>query len=139
MRFAACCLLPALFAAALLGCGPSKPETYPVSGTVTWNGQPLPEGSIRFEPEDAKGLPPDPGQIKDGKYQLQARPGKKRVQIYATRESGKIDPIMGAAPREQYIPAKYNDKTELRAEVTPDGKNEFPFALVGDDAKPAKP
>ncbi len=126
----------ALLVALLLvsGCGPSKPETVPVSGTVTWNGQPLPQGSILFQPEDGKGVP-DPGDIKDGRYQLQAKAGKKKVEIRATRESGKVDPAMGAAPREQYIPAEYNEKTTLRAEVKSGEKNEFNFPLVGPDAK----
>ena len=30
-----------LTAAALLGCGPSGPRTYPVSGTVTFEGKPV--------------------------------------------------------------------------------------------------
>lgn len=126
----------ALLVAFLLaaGCGPSKPETVPVSGTVTWNGQALSQGSILFAPEDGKGVP-DPGDIKDGRYQLQAKTGKKKVEIRATRESGKVDPAMGAAPREQYIPAEYNEKTTLRADVKSGEKNEFNFPLAGPDGK----
>ena len=31
--------------------------------------------------------------------------------------------------RVQYIPARYNDASELRVEVTPDGDNTFEFKL----------
>ena len=38
---------------------------------------------------------------------------------------------MGMAPRKPYIPPRYNAATELTAEVTPGGENEFPFVLQG--------
>lgn len=129
MPRAACLLACAVFGLLLAGCGPSGPETFPVSGTVTWNGQPLPEGTILFAPADEKGVP-DVGQIVQGQYRLRAKPGKKKVQIFAERETGKIDPVMGAVPRESYIPARYNSQTTLTAEVTAGGKNEFTFDLT---------
>ncbi len=136
MRIHALCLLVAVLTVLLSGCGPAKPETCPVSGTVTWNGQPLPDGYIQFDAEDGKGVPPDAGPIKDGKYQLPVKPGKKKVQITATREVGNKDPAMGMAPRQQYIPARYNLKTELKEVVKPGDKNEFRFDLTGEEAKP---
>ncbi len=33
------------------GCGPRRPRTAPVRGTVTFAGQPVPEGRIVFHPE----------------------------------------------------------------------------------------
>ena len=118
-----------LAAAAALGCGPSDPKLYPVSGTVTWNGQPLADGDILFVPVDGATVP-DPGKIKDGKFSFQAQAGQKKVEIRATREAGPVDPVMGAPPRVQFVPAKYNDATELTAEVKPQEKNEFTFPLV---------
>ncbi len=110
------------------GCGGSGAATYPVSGTVSFDGQPIPEGRISFVPEDGKAAP-DSGPIQNGKFQLRVKPGRHRVEIVADRPTGKIDPVMGMAPRESYIPACYNSQTILRAEVTPQGPNQFTFAL----------
>lgn len=123
-------LVLVLVVAGSLGCGPSGPQRYPVSGTVTWNGQPLAEGDILFVPVDGATVP-DPGKIKDGKFSFEAQAGQKKVEIRATREAGPVDPVMGAPPRVQFVPAKYNDATELTAEVKPQEKNEFIFPLEG--------
>jgi len=127
LRFARCAAL-LLAATAPLGCGRSGPETYPVSGTVTFDGQPVPDGHIQFVPADGKGLP-DPGKIENGEFSFDAKPGPKRVEIEASRETGPVDKSMGLAPRESYIPPCYNLETTLTAEVTPDGPNEFNFPL----------
>jgi hypothetical protein len=112
-------LFPAALCLALqAGCGPSGPKLYPVSGVVTWEGQPLADGDIIFMPA-TPGDVEDAGKIKDGKFEFKARPGNKRVKILATREEGPADPQMGAVPRKQYLPPKYSsaEKTELTAEV----------------------
>ena len=126
-RIYALCLC--LLVLPVAGCGPSGPETYPVSGTVTWNGDPLPEGNIVFEPVDGS-IAPDAGKIAAGKFAFQAQPGEKRVQIDATREVGEVDPVMHTVPREAYIPSKYNSATILTATVTADGENDFTFELT---------
>jgi hypothetical protein len=109
------------------GCESGGPKTYPVSGTVTWNAQPLADGNITFIDLDKAGLE-HAGKIAEGKFQCQVAAGKKKVVITASREVGKVDPAMGAAPRQQYIPARYSDpfNTTLRAEVKPDGDNTLP-------------
>jgi len=110
------------------GCGPSEPKTYPVSGTVTWNGEPLPDGDIVFIDEAQEHLQ-DHGKIKNGKYEGRVKAGKKKVQILATKESGKFDPAMGAVPRIQYIPLRYNGETTLKTEIKTEGENTFSFPL----------
>lgn len=120
----------------LSGCAGSGPETCTVSGTVTFNGAPVPEGNVIFAPEDGQGVE-DAGAIRGGKYRLEVKPGRKKVRIHATRPTGEVDKLMGMAPRQEYIPPRYNVHTELRAEVKPGGKNEFPFALEG--PAPGKP
>lgn len=110
------------------GCGQKGPQTYPVSGAVTFDGQPIPEGRISFTPEDGKAAP-DTGPIQNGKFQFRAKAGRHRVEIVADRSTGKIDPVMGMAPRECYIPACYNSQSTLRAEVTSQGPNQFTFEL----------
>jgi len=38
------------------GCGQSGPTYYQVAGTVTFGGQPVPKGTVTFEPDAAKGV-----------------------------------------------------------------------------------
>lgn len=55
----------------IAGCGgDSGPPRYDVSGTVTYNGQPVPEGVISFRPDGSKGNegPAANANIIDGKY-----------------------------------------------------------------------
>ncbi|HEY7422909.1 MAG TPA: hypothetical protein VH682_01490, partial [Gemmataceae bacterium] len=54
----------------LLGCS-NKPRTYPVTGTVTFDNKPLPEGDIIFLDVENK-LGPDAGKIKDGQFAFKA-------------------------------------------------------------------
>jgi len=112
---------------AAVGCGSSGPNVYEVTGTVTFDNDPLPEGDITFFPEE-KDVGPDAGKIKEGQYRVKVKGGKKKVQIRATRPvPGKKGP-MGEQAIEDYIPARYNDKTELTADVG-DGKTEHSFTL----------
>tara|TARA_R110002111_G_scaffold2705_4_gene17950 strand:+ start:41405 stop:41833 length:429 start_codon:yes stop_codon:yes gene_type:complete len=120
----------------LVGCGSSADGVvrYPVTGTVTWNGQPLPEGDIIFIPTE-KTARPEGAVIKEGQFELTLAPGSMRVEIRASRETGKmiesaVDPGQKIAVVENYIPAKYNDKSELKAEVSADGENQFQFELA---------
>jgi hypothetical protein len=127
IRSFAGCLLSACLAAALIGCGGSGPKMHDVSGTVTFDDQPLPEGDIMFVPDD-KSVGPEAGKIKDGKYSIKVREGKNKVEIRATREvPGKKGP-MGEPAIEGYIPAQYNLKTTLEADVA-SGKTTHNFTL----------
>jgi hypothetical protein len=111
------------------GCSNAAPTTFEVAGRVTWKGDPVPEGDIIFAAADGAPIE-DHGQIKSGEYRFRAKPGKKRVRIYANRGTGKIDPVMHEEKREQYIPETYNTKTEIEVEVTPEGPNRWDFALT---------
>ena len=72
----------------------------------------------------------DHGKIVQGKFELEATAGKKRVSITATKEAENVDPDMGMAPRISYIPHRFNTATELTVEVTADGPNNFDFELT---------
>lgn len=120
----------------LVGCGgvSDAPVTYPVSGKVTLDGEPLAEGNIIFR-DAADKAASAAGKIENGEFSFEAVAGKKVVVITATREiPGKT--VVGGAPGEpsvpaieQYLPATYNEKTTLEADVSASGANEFSFEL----------
>lgn len=124
-----CIIVLFAFFLLLSGCGgvSDAPETATVKGTVTFDGKPLPEGSIVFDPADGNGGS-SAGGIKDGKFEFQSQFGPKRVLISASRETGKKGEY-GESISESYIPKKYNNKSELKADVTKTGKNSFHFEL----------
>jgi len=111
----------------LAGCN-AGPKTYPVTGTVTLDGQPLKEADILFAPLDPA-LGPDAGQIRDGKFGFQAKAGPKRVQIRASRPILTKTAMGETTIWKNYVPSRYNSQTILQAEVTPQGDNDFTFAL----------
>jgi len=69
-----------VFAVLLLliaGCGAEKPsDVYSVSGNITYDGKPLPNGNISFAPDASKNNkgPGATAEINDGKYEMM--PGK---------------------------------------------------------------
>ena len=115
---------------ALGGCS-KGPTLYPVTGKVTWNGEPIPEGTINFIAED-HAVAPDTARIVNGRYDARVRAGRKKVEVYAHREK-KANTAMGQKEREAYIPPKYNALSTMIREVTPDGENQFDFALTEKD------
>jgi hypothetical protein len=123
-----CCALLG-FLALVTGCGDSGPKTYAVSGAVTFAGEPVGEGEIVFR--SAAGSEAScAGRIADGRFSFRATPGKKRVEIVASREVKSAPAESGETLNLQmYIPEKYNSKSELSADVTPDGPNSFDFRL----------
>jgi hypothetical protein len=110
------------------GCGAGGPSKYRVTGTVTFDGQPVDGGEIIFVPVD-KGIAPDAGRIENGGYDLLVKAGKKRVEIRASR------PVLGGKPNpmgpvyEDYIPAKYSAHSTLAADVKAEGANHFDYEL----------
>ena len=120
----------------VLGCGGGI-ETYSVSGAVTMDGQPVEEGDIIFEASDGS-IGSDAGKIIDGKYSLEVKPGRKKVVIRSQRKvPGKsIEGAMGEKldETEEAIPARYNESTELTAEVGSSSDNTFDFPLRSTDS-----
>jgi hypothetical protein len=110
-----------------LGCGSGNSR---VTGTVTFDGKPVSEGVILLN--DIKGrLGPDSGSIEGGRFDFEAKPGRKRVEIRASREVPQKRTEMGAY-FEDYIPRRYNSQSILIVEVTPGGKNRWDFQLERD-------
>lgn len=114
----------------VIGSGCShEPQRYPVSGSVTLDGQAIPSGDILFVPV-AGDRGPDAGTIKDGKYDLLATAGKKRVEISASKiRPGGARGAGGEPVPEEYIPARYNTESKLNAEVQAKSANRFDFPL----------
>lgn len=115
-----CVLSLALGPLAAAGCGSGAPNAHTVSGRVTFGGAALPDGDIIFVPADNKAAP-DAGKIKDGRYSLAVKEGKHQVQIRASKKM-KLPPgekgALGETELEQdYIPERYNLKTQLTADV----------------------
>jgi hypothetical protein len=115
------------------GCGQSGPERVEVSGTVAYQGQPVKEGMIRFIPTKGTEGPAWGARIVDGKYSARGKGGvpvgTHKVEIIAHRDKPKparstSPPPSGfeldaPVPREQYLPEKYNTKTELEITIPP--------------------
>lgn len=111
----------------LAGC--AKPEsTIEVRGQVTLDEQPLAEGEIYFI---TLGLPPEIVPIKDGSFAGRVNPGPRRVEICAYRRA-ELPPtatVVTEAPRENFIPARYNSASVLTAEISKTNPNRLEFAL----------
>ena len=124
------CITVVLCAALLtVGCGSSGPATSTVSGKVTLDDQPLPDGQIAFVTED--GLGAGVGDIKNGQYRCQVKGGKFKVKITANKKMplppGKKG-LHGETEMEMnYIPEAFNEKTTLTADVS--GAKVLDFAL----------
>lgn len=116
------------------GCGGGVAR-YDVSGTVTYDGQPVERGEISLVPDDPAQAP-EGGTIESGRFRLQATAGPKTVQIRGSRPlppERQDNPQMGLL-YEDYIPARYNRESTLKAEVAPRGPNVFTFELTPGDS-----
>jgi hypothetical protein len=108
-----------------------------LEGTVTLDGAPLADGSIVFMPQLGTKSPTCGGTIARGRFSISpaggAACGTFRVEITAVRNTGKrvMNPKEGKLVDEilQYIPARYNQHSELTATVTEQGPNRFEFTL----------
>ena len=76
-----------------VGCGPSGPKTFNVSGKVTFKGQPIPIGKIYFDPVEVS-APSGFADIVDGVYDTSKKgnkgvvAGKFKVRIQGYEKKG---------------------------------------------------
>ena len=103
--------------AVLAAAGCAGPTHHPVAGRVTFDRAELPDGEIQFVHENPA-FGPEAGPIVNGRFELKVRHGKNAVKITAARSIGKKG---GFEFSENYIPARYNDSTELTADVPAGG------------------
>ncbi len=125
-----------VFVLVCIGCGQGPSNRASVAGKVTVEGKPLEEGSIVFIPTEGTAGPTAGGRILNGSYAIGAPKGPvvgtARVEIRAVRETGKISTYgfdAGQKERVQYIPARYNDDSQLRADLKR-GRNSLDFELT---------
>lgn len=128
------------------GCGGAgdQPALGTVTGQITMDGKPLANANVIFQPQNgpsANGITDS-----DGKYELTYLHGQKGTvvgsnTVYIKTGSSGADPdaaatAEGGVPastgkktgKPETVPAKYNSKTELKAEVV-DGANTIDFDL----------
>jgi hypothetical protein len=140
------CLTFNLFFGMLLLCGAvlvpgcsGDSSRLAVEGKVTIDGNPLPAGKISFTPMPGTPSPTGGATITNGTFKVLAakglRPGTFRVEIKALRPTGKTtrDDLSGGSveQQEQYIPKRYNEKSELVAEIKAGESKQLEFALSG--------
>ena len=131
-------LLP-LFSIGLVGCGSSDGlNRKALSGTVTVDGAPVPNGSVSFEPLVAGGVGSG-AVISAGKYSIAQKdglpPGKYLVRITGDDgenfgvSQGKMpgDEIM--PPKKSLVPDSWNAKSKEEIEVKDSGPFVFDFPI----------
>ena len=107
------------------------PKLYTVTGSVTFQNQPVAKGQIVFaDAGDAAAAAV--GQIENGRYSVQTTAGAKIVRITASKETGRIlEGAMGAKVPEliDLIPPQYNTASSLRrtVEAKPEQSIDFPL------------
>ena len=129
----------ALAALLLGGCGEqSDLDRTVISGEVTYQGQTVEDGLIRFVPVEGTPGPPAGSVIKNGRYEVKASGGVPvgtcRVEIRGLRAVGNANsggpqvPGLGER-RQQYIPQQYNRQSTLKVDIDPDETTTQDFNL----------
>ncbi len=122
----------ACLAALLVGCDQqeySGPERFPLSGEVTYDGEPVDVGSISFLPA-GNNQRVSGGYIENGKYSVPeaqgANAGKYRIEIRWQKLTGKKvrSPQSGEMEdqRAEGLPAKFHKDSELTVDVMAEKK-----------------
>lgn len=140
------CLLTAyaLLAVFAVGCNPEKlPGLGAVSGTITMDGQPVPDATVIFDGAQPGETISQGKSDASGKYELYysrghkgATIGEHLVHISTYDETGEDNSQI----HKETIPARYNAKSELKATVKR-GSNKVDFELKsgGEIIQPGEP
>lgn len=110
-------LLSFLVSAAGCGGASDAPERVLVTGAVTLDGQPVEQGRITFIDADLK-RDPDQVEIKQGKYEVQATLGKRRVEINVAKPSATLKDQEGTVELEEVVAPQFNRESTLTAEIS---------------------
>lgn len=128
------CLI--LLTAAAVGCGDAG-DFLAISGSITYDGQPVTNGSIGFVQQNVTPAKRIGTTIADGRYEFLGHEGlvagSYQVMIFSERPSGRKIPADEGSSEMidqmvQYIPDVYNSRTTLLVEVLQD-REDLDFAL----------
>lgn len=124
--------LAALAIGVVPGCGPSPDAPCDVTGVVTFGGKSVADGAVYFVAPDSEAVHGF-GKISGGRYRAQVRPGAARVRITADRLIPDQKNEAGNPSIEQYIPARFNEATELKATITRSQRLDWRLAGDGEE------
>jgi hypothetical protein len=119
------------------------PPTYPVLGTVTFEGKPVANADVMLAPRDANGKPARGKTDAEGKFTVRtyfgpnddpegAYAGEYTVTVVKfDLPAGGVDPYKQKMPSNQ-LPSRYSDpgKSTATATVSGDGPNEITVTLT---------
>jgi len=103
-----------------------------VSGTVTFDGKPLPAGSIRLASDQGSGVVKARASISDGAFSFNEEngplAGEVRVEIFPpTMELEQFDAARAGEDsgfKPVYVPPRYNQNSQLTANIEPNGSDQ---------------
>lgn len=125
LRIIVLLIIPLTFAA---GCGPKVAQPISVKGSVSLDGQPMPNGKIFFA---LVGQGPVEMTVTNGSFDGKAMPGMNTVQI-GVFEAGSVPKDMPnmQPPMINKLPPQYHAQSKLTADVKSAGPNEFKFEVT---------
>lgn len=131
-------LILVLLVLPLVGCGRKYegPKQYPLSGKVSYDGEPVDMGTISFLPAGEAKQRVSGGEIIEGAYSVPeergANAGKYRVEIRWSKKTGTkyFDKELQLENdvRKEGLPPRFHEESELTAEVAA-SKTTFDFHL----------
>ncbi|MGC4003020.1 MAG: hypothetical protein QM811_07745 [Pirellulales bacterium] len=125
-----------LIACLAAGCGGSRNGFQPVTGMVTFQGETVADGTIQFYQAGPPPVMYGGAMIRNGKYELPATHGLPAgdyvVRISSPERANPAETdggTMSAVAFRERIPARYNEKSELKITVQPGESTVFDFPL----------
>jgi hypothetical protein len=125
--------LAAAIAIILAGCGPSLAR---VSGTVSFNGEPVSKGTVTLVPANGKGAASG-GLIENGRYTIEkVQPGEKLVQLSSPYPMGSQKDDSGSESNlyGDLMPASWGRASQNKIDVTA-GSLAKNFEITGPDPR----
>jgi hypothetical protein len=115
-----------------LGCGGGDDQKLPplakVSGNVSLDGAPMPQGQVRFVLE---GQPGRTVEVKDGAFTGEAFTGKNRVEVVSEKDGPPHPMEQGKFLKVNVVDAKYSGmSSQLTADVPASGATGLKFEVT---------
>jgi hypothetical protein len=128
-------LVAGLMTLSVTGCGYS-PNGVDIKGKATFDGKPLPTGTVTVEPAAGKGAAAT-AEIKDGVFTFgrvhDLKKGEYIARVTSFAPAAEQSPsaaATGVKTVEQIIPDKYNAQSELKMTLTDARSQEVTFAMT---------